>query len=142
MNYAAVGSGAGITAFSAKGADFGLGRAHDRPPSKPSPRAAPSVQVPVDLGAEMVAYNLPSRPAPVAADRPVIARVFLGQITSWHDPAVTALNPKHHTPGAPIFVVHRSDDTTTYIFSNYLSSMSPAWAAEAEIGSFCAGRPR
>jgi phosphate transport system substrate-binding protein len=61
----------------------------------------------------------------------VLARIFLGQITHWDDPAITALNPGINIPGAPITVVHRSDSSgTTYIFSNYLSTVSPAWAAK------------
>ena len=66
---------------------------------------------------------------------PVIARIFLGQITSWHDPAITTLNPGLTLPAAPIHVVHRSDGSgTTYIFSNYLSSTDPAWAAKVGTG--------
>jgi phosphate transport system substrate-binding protein len=61
----------------------------------------------------------------------VLARIFLGQITRWDDPAITALNPGTSLPDAPITVVHRSDGSgTTYIFSNYLSSVSPTWAAK------------
>ena len=96
----------------------------------------PVVQVPVDLGAEGVAYNL-SLPAGsrLHLTGPVIARIFLGQITSWHDPAITALNPGITLPTAPISVVHRSDGCgTTYIFSNYLSSVDPAWAARVGTG--------
>lgn len=59
----------------------------------------------------------------------VLARIFLDQITKWNDPAITALNPGVGLPDAYITVVHRSDGSgTTYIFSNYLSAVSPAWA--------------
>jgi phosphate transport system substrate-binding protein len=90
-----------------------------------------SVQVPVALGAEVVVYNLtlPGGQRLHLTD-PVIARIFLGQITNWTDPAITALNPGVDIPAGPITVVHRSDSSgTTYIFSNYLSSVSPTWAA-------------
>ena len=102
------------------------------------------VQVPVDLGAEGVVYNL-SLPAGsrLHLTGPVLARIFLGQITSWHDPAITALNPGVNLPDARISVVHRSDGSgTTYIFSNYLSSVSPAWAAKVGAGKIAqlAGR--
>jgi phosphate transport system substrate-binding protein len=83
--------------------------------------------VPVALGAEGVAYNL-DLPAGtrLRLTGPVLARIFLGQITRWHDPAITALNPGTSLPDAPITVVHRSDGSgTTYIFSNYLSSVPP-----------------
>jgi phosphate transport system substrate-binding protein len=65
----------------------------------------------------------------------VLAKIFLGQITKWDDPALTALNPGADLPDAYITVVHRSDGSgTTYIFSNYLSQVSPAWAAKVGTG--------
>ena len=91
-------------------------------------------QVPVDLGGEAVVYNLADLPG-VHLTGPVLAQIFLGQITSWDDPAIAALNPRVSFPSAPIFVVHRSDGSgTTYIFTNYLSSVDPAWAAKAGTG--------
>jgi phosphate transport system substrate-binding protein len=136
ISYAAVGSGAGITAFSAKKADFG---ASDVPMTASEQAAAsggPSVQVPVDLGAEVVVYHLglPGGQR-LHLTGPVIARIFLGQITNWNDPAITALNPGVDLPSAPITVVHRSDGSgTTYIFSNYLSSVDSTWAAKVGTG--------
>ena len=136
VSYSAVGSSAGIAAFSAKQADFG---ASDVPMTASEQAAAHGgsvVQVPVDLGAEGVVYNL-SLPAGsrLHLTGPVLARIFLGQITSWRDPAITALNPGIGLPGARISVVHRSDGSgTTYIFSNYLSSVAPAWAAKVGTG--------
>ena len=80
--------------------------------------------MPVDLGAVVVAYNLQLPGAPrLHLTGPVIARIFLGQITRWNDPAITALNPGIDRPGAAITVVHRSYGSgATYIFSNYLSA--------------------
>jgi phosphate transport system substrate-binding protein len=61
---------------------------------------------------------------------PVLARIFLGQITRWDDPALASLNPGITLPAAPITVVHRSDGSgTSYIFTNYLSAADPAWAS-------------
>jgi phosphate transport system substrate-binding protein len=136
ISYAAVGSGAGIAAFSARKADFG---ASDVPMTASEQAAAtggPSVQVPVALGAEVIVYNLtlPSGQR-LHLTGPVIARIFLGQITHWNAPAITALNPGISLPSAPITVVHRSDSSgTTYIFSNYLSSVDPAWATKVGTG--------
>jgi phosphate transport system substrate-binding protein len=136
ISYAAVGSGAGIAAFSAKQVDFG---ASDVPMTASEQTAAtggPSVQVPVALGTEDVVYdlNLPGG-ARLHLTGPVIAKIFLGQITNWTDPAITALNPSIDIPSGPITVVHRSDVSgTTYIFSNYLSSVSPTWAAKVGTG--------
>jgi phosphate transport system substrate-binding protein len=136
VNYAAVGSSAGITAFAAKQADFGASDVPMTAAEQAAAKGGQVVQVPVDLGAEGVVYNL-SLPAGsrLHLTGPVIARIFLGQITSWHDPAITALNPGINLPSAPISIVHRSDGSgTTYIFSNYLSSVSPAWAAKVGAG--------
>ena len=136
VSYADVGSGAGIATFSAKQADFGASDVPMTTAEQAAAKGGQVVQVPVDLGAEGVVYNL-SLPAGsrLHLTGPVIARIFLGQITSWHDPAITALNPGINIPDTRISVVHRSDGSgTTYIFSNYLSSVSPAWAAKVGAG--------
>jgi phosphate transport system substrate-binding protein len=132
VSYASVGSSAGITRFTAGQADFG---ATDVPASAADlagARGGPALQVPVDLGAVTVAYNVLTRNgAPLKLTGPVLAGIFLGQITKWNDPAITALNPGGDLPDAYITVVHRSDGSgTTYIFSDYLSRVSPAWAAK------------
>jgi phosphate transport system substrate-binding protein len=132
ISYAVVGSGAGIAAFSAKQADFGASDVPMTSAEQSAARGGSVTQVPVALGGEGVAYNL-NLPAGARLHLtgPVLARIFLGQITNWHDPAITALNPGINIPDAPITVVHRSDSSgTTYIFSNYLSTVSPAWAAK------------
>jgi phosphate transport system substrate-binding protein len=99
VDYADVGSGAGITAFSAKHADFGASDVPMTAAEQATAKGGQVVQVPVDLGAEGVAYNL-SLPAGsrLHLTGPVIARIFLGQITSWRDPAITALNPGVNLP--------------------------------------------
>jgi phosphate transport system substrate-binding protein len=135
VSYAAVGSSAGITRFTAGQADFG---ATDVPasPADLAGASGTTVQVPVDLGAVAVAYNaITGGSGPIRLTGPVIARIFLGQITRWDDPAVQALNPGTQLPNAYITVVHRSDGSgTTYIFSNYLSAVSPAWASAVGTG--------
>ena len=136
VSYASVGSSAGITRFTAGQADFG---ATDVPASAADlagARGGPALQVPVDLGAVTVAYNVLTRNgAPLRLTGPVLAEIFLGQITKWDDPAITALNPGADLPDVYITVVHRSDGSgTTYIFSDYLSHVSPAWAAKVGTG--------
>jgi phosphate transport system substrate-binding protein len=131
ISYAAVGSGAGIAAFSAKQTDFGASDVPMTPSEQAAATGGPSVQVPVALGAEVVVYNLSLPGARLHLTGPVIAKIFLGQITKWDDPAITALNPGIDIPAGPITVVHRSDSSgTTYIFSNYPSSVDPTWAAK------------
>ena len=94
ISYDADGSSAGITRFAAGQVNFG---ATDVPASAADlagARGGPALQVPVDLGAVAVAYNVPRSTAPpLRLTGPVLAEIFLGQITKWDDPALTALNP-------------------------------------------------
>jgi len=136
VRYSAVGSTAGIAAFSAKQVNFGATDVPLTAAEQAAAQGGASVQVPVDLGAEVVVYNLvlPGT-GRLRLSGPVIARIFLGQITHWNDPAIAALNPGINVPDVPIGVVHRSDGSgTTYIFSNYLSSVDPAWASRVGTG--------
>jgi phosphate transport system substrate-binding protein len=136
ISYAVVGSSAGIAAISAQQVDFGAADVPMNASELATAKGGSITQVPVDLGGEGIAYNL-SLPAGARLHLtgPVLAGIYLGQITHWNDPALTALNPSLSLPNAAITVVHRSDGSgTTYIFSNYLSSVSPAWAAKVGTG--------
>jgi phosphate transport system substrate-binding protein len=131
-----VGSSAGIAAISARQVDFGASDVPMTASEQAAAKGGPITQVPVDLGGEGIAYNLslPSG-ARLHLTGPVLAAIYLGQISHWNDPAITALNPGLSLPPAQINVVHRSDGSgTTYIFSNYLSSIDPAWAAKVGTG--------
>ena len=136
IGYSAVGSGDGIKSFSNKQVNFG---ATDVPMTSAEQAGAlggKSVQVPVDLGAEVVVFNLVA-PTPIRLDLtgPVIAAIFLGQITNWRNPAIVALNPTIDLPNEGINVVHRSDSSgTTYIFSNYLANVDSKWASKVGVG--------
>ena len=136
VNYSAVGSSAGIAAISAKQVNFGASDVPMNASELAAAKGGPVTQVPDALGAEGVAYNLDlPAGARLHLTGPVLAAIFLGQITHWNDPAITALNPGITLPPASIAVVHRSDGSgTTYIFSNYLSSVDPAWAAKVGTG--------
>jgi phosphate transport system substrate-binding protein len=136
IGYSAVGSSAGIAAISAQQVDFGAADVPMTATEQAAAKGGPITQVPVDLGGEGIAYNLPlPAGARLHLTGPVLAAIFLGQITHWNDPALAALNPGLSLPDAAINVVHRSDGSgTTYIFSNYLSSVSPAWAAKVGTG--------
>ena len=132
VNYSPVGSSAGIAAISARQVDFGASDVPMNASELAATKGGPVTQVPDALGAEGVAYNL-NLPAGARLHLTgaVLAAIFLGKITRWDDPALTALNPGLTLPAASIAVVHRSDGSgTTYIFSNYLSSVDPAWAAK------------
>ena len=136
VNYAVVGSSAGIAAISAQQVDFGASDVPMNASELAAAKGGPVTQVPDALGAEGVAYNLDlPAGARLHLTGPVLADIFLGQITHWNDPAITVLNPGITLPPASIAVVHRSDGSgTTYIFSNYLSSVDPAWAAKVGTG--------
>jgi phosphate transport system substrate-binding protein len=136
IGYSAVGSSAGIAAISARQVDFGASDVPMTASEQAAANGGPITQVPVALGGEGIAYNL-SLPAGARLHLtgPVLAAIFLGQITRWNDPALTGLNPGLSLPAAAINVVHRSDGSgTTYIFSNYLTAVSPAWAAKVGTG--------
>jgi phosphate transport system substrate-binding protein len=136
ISYAAVGSSAGIAAFSARQVNFGASDVPMTAREQAAARGGPVTQVPVDLGGVGIAYNLPlPAGARLHLTGPVLAAIYLRQITRWNDPALISLNPGITLPPASITVVHRSDGSgTTYIFSNYLSSMDPAWAAKVGTG--------
>src|SRR5262249_58598853 len=66
---------------------------------------------------------------------PIIADIFMGKITSWNSPQIAKLNPGIRLPGGKIFVAHRSDGSgTTYIFTDYLSKVSPDWKSKVGVG--------
>jgi phosphate transport system substrate-binding protein len=103
IGYSAVGSSAGIAAFSAQRVDFGASDVPMTASEQAAAKGGPVTQVPVALGGEGVAYNL-SLPtgARLHLTGPVLAAIYLGQITHWNDPALTALNTGLSLPEAAI----------------------------------------
>jgi phosphate transport system substrate-binding protein len=140
IGYSAVGSSAGIAAFSAQRVNFGASDVPMTATEQAAAHGGPVTQVPVALGGERHRLQpVPPGRGPAGArlhlTGPVLAAIYLGQITHWNDPAITALNPGLSLQAATINVVHRSDGSgTTYIFSNYLSTISPAWASKVGTG--------
>ena len=126
INYQSIGSGGGIKQLENKTVDFG---ASDAPLSDEELKEmpAPVIHIPTCLGAVMITYNLEGNPQ-LKLTPDVIASIFLGKITKWNDPQLTSLNPGVKLPAMAITVIHRSEASgTTYIFSDYLSKVSPAW---------------
>jgi phosphate transport system substrate-binding protein len=126
FNYQSIGSGGGQKQILAQTVDFG---ASDGPMSDDNLAKAPGklLHIPTVAGADVVAYNLPGNPA-LKLDADAIAGIFLGQIKKWNDLKITALNPGVTLPDQEILVVHRSDGSgTTYIWTDYLSKISPEW---------------
>jgi phosphate transport system substrate-binding protein len=127
INYNAIGSGGGIKAISSRIVDFG---ASDAPLTKSQAAGCKGcAQIPWALTATSPVVNIPG----VAADKlkltgTVLANIYLGNIKSWNDPAIKALNPKLNLPNLKIVPVHRSDGSgDTYVFTNYLSKVNGAW---------------
>jgi phosphate transport system substrate-binding protein len=134
FNYQSIGSGAGQQQLLKQTVDFG---ASDGPMSDANLAKAPGkiLHIPVVAGAVTISYNLPDNPK-LKLDSDTIANIFLGNITKWNDPKIAALNPGVNLPDLAIVVVHRSDGSgTTFIFTDYLSSISPVWADTAGKGT-------
>jgi len=133
INYQAIGSGGGVEQFTAKTVDFG---ASDAPlqTDEISALPGPYIEVPTVLGGVVIAYNVSGLESGLKLDGATAAKIFQGQITTWNDPAIAALNPGVTLPATPISVVHRSDDSgTTFVFTSWLSSQSKAW--ESAVGA-------
>lgn len=128
INYQPKGSGAGIAQFQAGTVDFG---ATDAPLDDEALNALwkPAVQFPIAAGLVVISWNVKGISSGLRLSGPVLANIFLGHINRWNDPAIAALNPTLTLPDEPIQVVHRADSSgTTFIFTSYLSSVSPEWA--------------
>jgi len=133
VNYQSIGSGGGIQQFTAKNVDFG---ATDVPMNTEELARAkqPVLQIPVTLGGAAVAYNLPGVDG-LRLTRQAIAEIYLGKISKWNDPRIANLNKGKKLPDMPIVVVHRSDGSgTSYIFTDFLSHVSPEWKSKVGVG--------
>lgn len=129
INYQAIGSGGGIRQFTEGTVDFG---ASDAPMSdeEMAKLKTPAYHIPTVLGAVVITYNIPGLGKPLNLTGDLVAQIFLGKITKWNAPAIAALNKGVALPNKDILVVHRTDGSgTTYIFSDYLTAVSPAWKA-------------
>jgi phosphate transport system substrate-binding protein len=129
LNYQSIGSGGGIKQITNKTVTFG---ATDMPLMPEDVAKDGFVQFPVINGAVVPILNLPGiKPGEITLDGPTIAKIFLGEITKWNDPAIVKLNPGTKLPDMAIAVVHRSDGSgTTFIWTNYLSKVSPEWKSK------------
>lgn len=133
FDYAAVGSGAGITAFNNNATDYG---ASDRVMTPTELGLTPNggaLSVPATLGADVLAYNLKlktkaGKPATLKLTATLIGRIYNGLITRWNDPLIKAVNPGVVLPSTKITPVRRSDGSgTTFIFQSYLWTTSSIW---------------
>jgi len=137
INYQSIGSGGGIRQVTEGTVEFG---ASDMPMTDDQLKEAQGklktkvLNVPTVLGAVVPVYNIPGVNAEIKFTPDVLAGIFLGRITNWNDKAISAANPDLKFPNQEIIVVHRSDGSgTTFIWTDYLSKVSPDW--KNQVGS-------
>jgi len=126
MNYQSIGSGGGIKQITSKTVDFG---ASDMPLKPADLEKDGLTQFPMVMGGVVPVINVPGITAgQLKLDGNVLADIYLGKITKWNDPAIAALNSGLKLPDLAIAPVYRSDGSgTTFIFTHYLSEVSPEW---------------
>jgi len=126
MNYQSIGSGGGIKQITSKTVDFG---ASDMPLKPADLEKDGLTQFPMVMGGVVPVFNVPGIAAgQLKLDGKVLADIYLGKITKWNDPAIAALNSGLKLPDLAIAPVYRSDGSgTTFIFTHYLSEVSPEW---------------
>lgn len=135
VNYQSIGSGGGIRQLSEQTVDFGASDAPMSDDELSRAKGGAILHIPTVLGAVTIIYNLPAVNQPLQMSGEVIAAIFQGQITKWNDPRLMALNAGVALPADDILVVHRSDGSgTTYVFTDYLAAVSPAWATKPGKG--------
>jgi phosphate transport system substrate-binding protein len=139
INYQSIGSGGGIRQVTEGTVDFG---ASDMPMTDDQLKEAEGklktkvLNLPTVLGAVVPAYNIPGVTAELKFPPDLLAGIFLGRISNWNDPAISAVNPDVKFPNQDIMVVHRSDGSgTTFIWTDYLSKVSPDWKAQVGSGT-------
>ena len=129
MNYQSIGSGGGIKQIESKTVTFG---ASDAPLGGDELNKNGLVQFPMVMGGIVPVINLEGiKPGDLVIDGPTLAKIYLGEIKKWDDPAIAKLNPGAKLPSTAIALVHRSDGSgTTYNFTYYLSDVSPDWKSK------------
>jgi phosphate transport system substrate-binding protein len=134
LNYQSIGSGGGIQQISNKTVDFG---ASDAIMKGEELNAKGLIQFPMIIGGVVPVINLSEVPSgTLKLDGDTLARIFLGEVKTWNDPAIAKLNPGARLPSKEITVVHRADGSgTTFIFTNYLQKISTKWKNRVGSGT-------
>jgi phosphate transport system substrate-binding protein len=129
VNYQSIGSGGGIRQLQELTVDFGASDGIMDDKQKSEAKDGAVLHIPTVAGAEAVVYNLPGvQRGQLKLTPDVLADIYLKKIKTWNDARIKALNPSVNLPGTDIAVIHRSDGSgTTFIFTNYLSKVSPEW---------------
>ncbi len=134
LNYQSIGSGAGIKQIKAKTVTFG---ATDAPLEPKALDEAGLEQWPMVMGGIVPVVNIPGvKSGDIVIDGPTLAKIYLGDITKWNDPAIKALNAKATLPDLAIAAVHRADGSgTTFNFTYYLGKVSPDWQSKIGVST-------
>ena len=134
VNYQSVGSGGGIKQIDSKTVDFG---ATDMPLTDDVLKTKGQMQFPTVIGGVVPILNVAGiAPGPLKLTGPLLADIFLGKVSRWNDPAIKAINPGVNLPDTAIAQVRRADGSgTTFLFTNYLSKVSPDWKAKVGEGT-------
>jgi len=129
LNYQSIGSGGGIKQIQNKTVTFG---ASDMPLHPADLKKWNMVQFPTVIGGDVPVVNLEGiKSNELKLDGDTLAKIFLGEITKWDDPAIKRLNPNAKLPSQAIVVVHRSDGSgTTFIWTDYLSKVNEKWKSD------------
>ena len=134
VNYQSIGSGGGIKQIDSKTVDFG---ASDMPQTDEVLKVKGQMQFPTVMGGVVPVINVKGiEPGQLKLTGALLGDIFLGKVTKWNDPAIKALNPTLPLPDAAIAQVRRADGSgTTFIFTNYLSKVSPEWKSKVGEGT-------
>lgn len=136
FNYQSIGSGGGIKQVSEQTVDFGASDGPMTDEQLAAAKGGPILHVPTVMGAVVLTYNLDGVPTGLKLTPEVIADIFSGRIVKWNDSAIAKANPGVALPATDIVVVHRSDGSgTSYIFTDYLSKVSPNWRDKVGRGT-------
>jgi len=135
INYQSIGSGGGIRQLTEQTVDFGATDAPMADAELAKAKGGAILHFPMTLGAVVLTYNLPGVTAPLSLTGDLVAAIYQGQVTKWNDARIAALNSGVALPATDILVVHRSDGSgTSYVFTDYLSAVSRAWATKPGKG--------
>jgi len=135
VNYQSIGSGGGIKGLTDKTVDFGASDA-TLTSDQEKAMSIPAIHIPVTAGAVVLSYNVPEIKDTLMLSPEVLAKIFLGVITKWNDPAIQAINQNVKLPATGIVVVHRADASgTTNIFTAYLAKVNKDWETKVGQGS-------
>jgi len=133
LNYQSIGSGGGIRQIKARTVDFG---ATDAPLKADELDKAGLIQFPMIMGGVVPVVHIEGiELGQLKLDGKTLTNLFLGNITKWNDPAISALNPDLNLPNKDVTIVHRADGSgTTWIFTHFLSKVSDEWKKKVGAG--------